>query len=377
MDPASYLVALAKSSPQAYYIDLDAQYNTLFIQRVPPSLAITQGDNLGLFAARNSLPANPLSIQLRNGTLINVEWKVQYNFIATQSSTPPSSLPFNNVADFEAYCGFASLNTTTAQPPTKRSAEPYQRRKNGDATLEPYFVDAANLPVAIKALPNNEASYFNLGIDTGVIQLPILAPPASSSEANVYVRSVAQLVNEALAYFKKQGFTRVLVDVSRNPGGDIVAGLAVFQQIFSTSTPYYGQDTRYSPLLANLTHEFAAADTNQSIALNFKYSVQQNGSSYRSVDAFLGPVYKKGGYFTRPSRRNAQAYLASWQGPGNLSIPARPLFALEQIGLLSDGLCISTCAAFIEAMRKQGVRSVVYGGHPGSKTLQVSGGTRG
>ena len=158
MDPASYLVALAKSSPQAYYIDLDAQYNTLFIQRVPPSLAITQGDNLGLFAARNSLPANPLSIQLRYGTLINVEWKAQYNFIATQPSTPPSSLPFNNVADFEAYCGFALLNTTTAQPPTKRSAEPYQRRKNGDAALDPYFMDAANLPVTIKALPNNEAS---------------------------------------------------------------------------------------------------------------------------------------------------------------------------------------------------------------------------
>ena len=306
-----------------------------------------------------------------------MEWKAQYNFIATPLSTPPSSLPFNNVADFEAYYGFASLNTTTAQPPTKRSAEPYQRRKNGDAALDPYFVDAANLPVAIKALPNKEASYFNLGIDTGVIQLPILAPPASSSEANAYVRNVAQLVDEALAYFKKQGFTRVLVHVSRNPGGDIVADLAVFQQIFPTSTLYYGQDTRYSLLLANLTQEFAAADTNQSIALNFKYSVQQNGSSYRSVDAFLGPVYKNGGYFTSPSRRNAQAYLASWQGPGNLSIPTRPLFAAEQVGLFSDSLCVSTCATFIEAMREQGVRSVVYGGHPGSKTLQVSGGIRG
>ena len=41
VDPASYLVALAKSSPQAYFIDLDVQYNTLFIQTIPPSLAIT------------------------------------------------------------------------------------------------------------------------------------------------------------------------------------------------------------------------------------------------------------------------------------------------------------------------------------------------
>ena len=129
-------------------------------------------------------------------------------------------------------------------------------------------MDAANFPVAIKALPNNEASYFNLGVDTGVLQLLILPTPAGSSEANAYVRSVAHLVDEALAYFKEQAFTRVLVDVSRNLGGDIVAGFAVFQQIFSTSTPYYGQDTRCSPLLANLTQEFAAADTNQSIALN-------------------------------------------------------------------------------------------------------------
>ena len=65
-------------------------------------------------------------------------------------------------------------------------------------------MDAADFPVAIKALlPSNEAGYFNLGVDTGVIQLPIRVPPASSSEANAYIGNVAQLVNEALAYLKK------------------------------------------------------------------------------------------------------------------------------------------------------------------------------
>lgn len=201
-------------------------------------------------------------------------------------------------------------------------------------------MDAANFPVAIKALPNNEAGYFNLGVDTGVIQLPILAPPASSSEANAYIRNVAQLVNEALAYLKEQAFTRVLIDVSRNPGGDIVAGLAVFQQIFPTSTPYYGQDMRYSPLLANLTQEFTAANTNQSIALSFKCSVQQERQLLPLCRCIFRSGIQEWWVLHEPTQKKRSGVLGIMAWPWrSFHFSTRQRFAPEQIGLLSDSLC--------------------------------------
>jgi len=49
----------------------------------------------------------------------------------------------------------------------------------------------------------------------------------------------------------------------------------------------------------------------------------------------------------------------------------------DQIVLLTDGLCASACALFVEMMTRAGVRTVVAGGRPTAGPMQAASGTRG
>lgn len=56
--------------------------------------------------------------------------------------------------------------------------------------------------------------------------------------------------------------------------------------------------------------------------------------------------------------------------PAKLSQP----YAAEDIIILSDGLCASTCAVFMEMMHHEaGVRTVVAGGVPVDGPMQAAG----
>ena len=112
-------------------------------------------------------------------------------------------------------------------------------------------------------------------------------------------------------------------------------------------------------------------------ATYYAFLTNTKGYNYSSLPDFLGPVHKSGDYFTKLSRKNASAFLGVSEIV-NVSLSGPALFSAEDIILLSDSLCASTCSTFAEAMREMGVRSVAYGGPAESKgKLQVSGGTRG
>ncbi|KAJ4343282.1 hypothetical protein N0V87_000504 [Didymella glomerata] len=53
------------------------------------------------------------------------------------------------------------------------------------------------------------------------------------------------------------------------------------------------------------------------------------------------------------------------------------IFQPNQIVLLTDGLCASTCALFVEMMTQAGVKTVVAGGRPEKGPMQTASGTRG
>ena len=65
-------------------------------------------------------------------------------------------------------------------------------------------------------------------------------------------------------------------------------------------------------------------------------------------------------------------------GYGDRSNFTTPPFAAEDIIILSDGLCGSTCALFVEFMTTQaGVKVIVLGGRPQNGPMQPVGGTKG
>jgi hypothetical protein len=61
-------------------------------------------------------------------------------------------------------------------------------------------------------------------------------------------------------------------------------------------------------------------------------------------------------------------------GYGNLSTSSGPPFAAENVVILTDSLCASACAMFVEMMhREAGVKTVAVGGRPSYGPMQTTG----
>jgi hypothetical protein len=70
-------------------------------------------------------------------------------------------------------------------------------------------------------------------------------------------------------------------------------------------------------------------------------------------------------------------YFAVYGYGGNPANTTQP-YAVEDIIILSDGLCLSTCAVFMEMMHHEaGVRTVVAGGYPVTGPMQTPSGSQG
>ena len=374
-DPNDHLQALAKESPQANWIDLDARYNNLFIQRVSVAQAISPVDNIGIFAGRYRMPQEPLNITLNNGSHIGVKWKAIFNWFSLEYEAPPMRLPFNSSRSFKAYGMNPAFNDSIEQPSTFGVPMKTRAEAGGDNTL---FWQSAHQGVAIGALPYNAASYYNIDHTTGVVRIPAFSASYLDSGKNPkeYISDIANFIHEALHYFTRAQKKRVLIDISRNTGGDISAGYAVFRQFFPQADPFYGQDMRNSPTLKTLIQQLSSPSGRRSSPLDYHYARQVDGVDFSTLGDFIGPTHKYNDSFTRMFRVNDSAFIATDEKyhvpPPNVSP-----FAAKNIALLSNSLCGSTCAFFAEAMQDQGVRSVVYGGRPGRQSLQVSGGTKG
>lgn len=375
--PEAYLSEPAKSQP--FWIDPFSRYSSMFLRGVIPETAYSQLESLGAFATQDRIPSEPLKITLANGTCIDVKWRAQYNWFSQSRDPlePPQVLPFNKSTDLEQLCKNSRFERSAKTKRGPRRVSPVLGSFRKSTTRLP-----ASYPSGVNKLANNEVSYFAVGGKYGVIKLAtfsvsVFAPAGSLLK---FPKAVNDLIREALQYFKSHGLHKVVVDVSLNPGGDVVAGLSAFQAFFPSARPYYGEDMRLSPLLRassraalNDPHDFSGAKP----AADYALLTNTRGYNYSTLPDFLGPVYKSGDYFTSLSRKNVSAFLDVSEN-ANVSLSGPALFSSGNIILLSDSLCASTCSLFAEAMREIGVRSVAYGGPAESKgKLQVSGGTKG
>jgi len=377
--PEAYLSELAKSQP--YWIDLFSRYSSIFLQSVIPETAFSQLESLGAFAAQDRLPSEPLKITLANGTCVDVKWRAQYNwfFQSKNLPEPPQVLPFNSSTDLEQLCKNPRFEPSDSMKTKRRfrRVSPISGSSRKSTARLP-----ASYPSAVNKLAYNEVSYFAVGGKYGVIKFATFLASVFSPARSLhkFPKAVNDLIREALRYFRSHGLHKVVVDISLNPGGDINAGLSTFQAFFPSARPYYGEDMRSSPLLrASSRAAINESDDLTGLETAAYYALLTNtkGYNYSSLPDFLRPVHKSGDYFTSLSRKNASAFLDASK-IANVSFSGPALFSAEDIILLSDSLCASTCSTFAEAMREMGVRSVAYGGPAESKgKLQVSGGTRG
>jgi hypothetical protein len=355
--------------------DPDALYNLLFFS--PQSAASTPGWR-GFFGGSGG------SKYIWPGPDTRLEF--QNRSTASYHTTARVIGDFTGVTDaasfYEQFCtGKHYLKRISDATTLDTSSDP----KNTKAASPPGFPRPA-----IESTDNQVSGYFlnsSSTSDVAVLSLLSFYPKVPANFQNV----VQAFLTDARAAGKR----KLVIDVSANGGGSIIQGYDTFRQLF----PQDLQDgyTRFRhtealQLMADHVFSKVPGDYSPKKASEKKSSLQRSELSIRSslnvhnrhfssVKDKFGPVTYNGDNFTEIIRWNLDKYPDYEDRKQGLGIVvtgygsrrrAPQHFAQQDIVILFDGNCASTCAIFSEFMRQQaGVNSIVVGGRPSKDPMQA------
>ena len=375
--------------------DPDANYNLLF-----PILNCASGYCGNLFTGIGDIYlGSDTIVTFRNGSTRHID------------TYATSTADFTGVTDgpsfFKRFC-------TGKSPTVVSSLVPYSSFAASSAAVS--SVPASTAP-AIPAL-STEVSYTPVPSQTAVPPPPAFPKPwviAHDSSISCYFPSEQQdltvlavptfgpendvefsdIVRECLATANKLGKKKLVIDLRGNGGGKIFLGYDMFKQLFPSVVPWGTSNARAFPLvhdLGEITTDFYDDQTGKGIRAKIS---QASGlylannqedihlDDFDSWEDFYGPVHRHGDTFTNLMRYNLTNKGITGgiavSGHGNLTgIIPKQTFASEDIVLLQDGVCASTCTIFSEFMKTQSsVGQVAAGGRKKTGPMQGVGGVKG
>ncbi|VUC21457.1 unnamed protein product [Clonostachys rosea] len=231
------------------------------------------------------------------------------------------------------------------------------------------------------------SGYILTNDSVGVLSLPGFRKADGASLAS-YRSAVSDFITKA----KKAGVKKVVIDLSGNGGGQVTLAFDLFNMFFPSTRPSHLFRARAVPelltygrfvtgitmnknkLFNSSTVSVVTDEYTNNRVFNADYSRKPGNARWASFDEFYGPVTIHNDSFT-----NVGQYEYDDDG---LTIAKRdgssPPFKAEDIILLTDGTCASTCFVFASLMKTgAGVKSVVVGGIPQNSPMQSTSGTRG
>lgn len=177
-----------------------------------------------------------------------------------------------------------------------------------------------------------------------------------------------RFVHDSVRTFQSSGSRRLIVDVMGNDGGFDANAFHILMAFFNIDADYgFNIRMRSTPAVRWLANAAQSQQTN--VSTNFRdlfYKFPEN----------LGPERIHGDDFSKLIFRNItdRNRLYGFSNPGL----GEPLLPPGDIVVLTNGMCSSACALFVDlATNDLGVRSVVMGGRPLEGTMQAVGGTKG
>ncbi|KAF7196077.1 Peptidase S41 family protein ustP [Pseudocercospora fuligena] len=382
--------------------DRDALWNNMFYLLQAVSLG-NKGTGLGTFAGggrgRWIYPGPSTTLKFKNGTQI-----VNKNFARVLQE-------FNNITSPEdVYRNFFAVRKGDVQNAYQLAASAASSSTSStstaSATSSTSTTEAAT-PVPAPGYPKpvvRQQNNLNGGYyieEEGYKDVAVLS--VASFVGGLKYQKPFQAVN---TYFIEKAAndskTKLIIDVSANAGGTILQGYDLFKQLFPALLPYganrfraheafdlIGQEvSRFSDIIGN-----RSLDSNdtvkylQSSAFDYHTDVDVNYTSFTSwpdkySPAKLGPAQDT---FTGLIRWNLSDVLTTKNSGGivisgylNRTNITKARFKAENIVILTDGYCASTCTIFSELMRQQaGVRTINLGGRPNRDITQAVGGVKG
>ncbi|OOQ82895.1 putative peptidase, S41 family [Penicillium brasilianum] len=350
-DAAEFLASYASGQSLQ---DRDAQYNRIF-PALARSVTGTPIDQNGIWASTADWSdGSEVTLKYGNGTTQTVEKyavpKEKYFSYANGTSLYkinciPRGLPT------------AEFSSSTAEEASSLPGLPDTQWRNPANSIAGYFSNLTGLE------------------DTGIIFLPTF----SSNPGQAAQVAVDFLNNATLA-----GKKNILIDVAANPGGYLSIGIDLFRIFFPDAFPYTATRYRGHDASKYLTKAFSRSTTQDS-SNTFAYKemvAPDQKTGFSSWEDLYGPNEVLGSSSSsllanfNYSSTSSENYPINGYGPIPLN-PDKSLFPAENIAIITDGDCGSTCAFFVKLMKRQGVRTITFGGRPNESTMQGVGGTKG
>ncbi|CBX98256.1 hypothetical protein LEMA_P096650.1 [Plenodomus lingam JN3] len=381
---------LTNASAQSDFHDADTRWNSLF----PSQPLIAAGTTfLGSFRTGQYQGPNT-TIQFANGTT---------------RSMPNLAVVFGNFTGVDSGLAFFQRFCSGPQP---LAAPPPAPMPPGNAT-EPTVPPAPSHIGYPKAELINE----NLAIggyylsDSGYEDVAVLSIPSYDSAD---VQSFQNTMRDFIRASQAAGKTKMIFDMRGNGGGNAILGYDTFKQVFpqASQEPFGGTQFRANEALdraGKITQDFLERKTHAqrnktafaeafgpgttevdvfqfTAGFNYQHQLNVENEAFESWDELFGPVQANGDRFTTTLRYNfSDGISTTYNGfsvigfgeNANESQTPQPFQAQDMV-MLHDGMCSSTCAIASELLKNQGgVRTIAIGGRPEPGPMQGIGGTKG
>ncbi|KAE8351275.1 hypothetical protein BDV28DRAFT_23233 [Aspergillus coremiiformis] len=364
MDPAYYLQA--NIAVTIGLQDPDARYNHLF----PSPAAAFAGEYTGGAWTNNlgswSGAANQ-TIEFANGTRLIVE--------------TTASVQVNEEWDFSSG---ESLFRTACMPqignsPTVSAGTPPYAIPLGGPAMYP-------VPV-LRQKQDLIRGYYLPGPglhDVAVLQVPTFRLNGESPTS--FGQTATDFVGKAI----RDGKGKLILDLSSNNGGDMNLGFNLFRILFPGRQIYTATRFPATELIDLMGRLFsssqglqATGDHTLDLPLIFQNAVTpDHRHSFSSWEDLYGPVEFPGTNMSHLHATFNFTTASTDDNPisgygGHSSGPLTQPFKAQDIIIMTNGRCASTCTMLAGLLKQQGVRSIVFGGRPRTGPMQALGGNKG
>lgn len=380
--------------------DRDALYNNVFYELATVSLGPV-GSGIGTFAGsgrgRWAYPGPTTELEFENGTS------------TTYTNLARVLVPLDGVTDgeslYQKYFSGGTGTSTIEGSPTNSSVP----TSSASATPSVTPIPAPGYPPpVIREEANLIGGYY---LEDDYSDIAVLSVPSFGSSSSETL-NFPQVAEKFIAAAKAAGKKKLLIDVQANGGGTILQGYDLYKQLFPQGIGHAAFDryrafestqllSEYHSRIADITPR-VFVDPNDpnanetlyvlesdviSSPFNYKSDMNASDQTFPSWENKFGPYEQKGDNFSNLFHWNLSDVLTPYNSGGiwvhgygelaNYSSAPQP-FANEDIVVVTDGYCASTCTIFSELMRqRQGVKYISLGGRSKEGITQAIGGVKG